>query len=96
MRPFTFEFARKLGPIRSDPGEGSELRIPVLMCLAGHTDSLERCWPKRDTIARELEADPGTVGIALQWLMDHGAIYNAPYDKRVDDELKLHPRKIVF
>jgi hypothetical protein len=96
MKPLSFEFGKNLNLLREEPGEGSELRLPVLICLISHSNTRERCWPKRETIAKEIGAYPNKVSPALQWLFEHGAIYNVPYSLRVDDEASLHPSKYVF
>ena len=63
MKPLSFEFGRNLNLIREEPGNGAELRL--LICLISHSNALERCWPGRDTIAKEVGADPATVSFAL-------------------------------
>ncbi len=77
-------------------GKGQEFRWPVLTVLILHSNQRNRCWPGQDLIAKEIGTNQARVSAAIRWLFEHGAIYNVPYEYRVEDERELPPSKYVY
>lgn len=72
-------------------------RWNVLSVLILHGNIRNRCYPSMDTITEmATNGNRSKSTRAKKWLEKHGAFEVVPYDKRVDDELKLSPRQHVY
>ncbi len=55
-----------------------------------------RCFVGVETLCRDTGFTNKPIIEALQWLQDHGAIYNVPKEQRVGSECRLHANKKVW
>lgn len=82
---------------RSGKGEGREARYVVLDYLILRANMRLRTHVGVETIMEDCGYNSKhPVSGAIQWLFEHGAIYNVPHKHRVGKEALLSPRKYVF
>ncbi len=78
-------------------GVGEEARLHVLINLMARANIRNRCWPSVETIMKDTGfTHKQSISASIQWLVEHGAIYIVPYDKRVGEEIRLPRRKYVY
>jgi len=83
--------------IRSDGEKKAyEARFPVFFHLIMSTNANLRCFVGIEALCRATGYTNKPITEALQWLQDHGAIYNVSKDKRVGIEKRLHANKKVW
>lgn len=83
--------------IRSDGDKQAyEARIPVLLHLILSANANLRCFVGIQALCRDTGFTNKPITEALQWLQDHGAIYNVPKEQRVGAEKRLHANKKVW
>ena len=66
-----------------EPGDGREARLDVLIGLILHADQRNRTWVGEERLANETGFNTARVSAAINWLFEHGAIYNVPFKYRV-------------
>lgn len=83
--------------IRTDGKKKSyDARLPVLLHLIMSSNASLRCFVGVETLCRDTGFTNKPIIEALQWLQNHGAIYNVPKEQRVGSECRLHANKKVW
>lgn len=68
----------------------------LLVNLYWQTNAHLRCWVGTNKLAKQCDVASATLDKALDWLVKHGAVIKVPFDKRHNEEKKLHQRKTVY
>jgi hypothetical protein len=92
---FNYQIASKLCHFR-EAGSGREARLTVLLYLTLRANVRLRCWPGIKTIAADTGIGKPRVVDAVQWLVEHGALYVVPVDKRIGKEVHLNNNRNVY
>jgi hypothetical protein len=93
---FHWDLGKNTRLFREGGGTGSGARLDVLLNLISRSNIRLRCWPSIETIMKDTGFGKEAVSAAIQWLFDHGALFNVPHDKRVGDEKALGHRKYLY
>lgn len=68
----------------------------LLVNLYWQTNAHLRCWVGTNKLAKQCDVASATLDKALDWLVEHSAVIKVPFDKRHNEEKKLHQRKTVY